>query len=295
MTDTAMADRIKTGAGFIAALDQSGGSTPKALRLYGIEEDAYNGDAEMFALIHDMRCRIMTAPDFTSDKVLGAILFERTMRDSVDGMPVPSYLWEQRGVVPFLKIDKGLEDKANGAQIMKPMPGLEALLADAKAMGVFGTKERSVIHEANAAGIKAVVAQQFEVAKTVCAAGLVPIIEPEVDINSPTKAEAEAILKQEIAAHLDTLSDSETVMLKLTIPTDDCLYVDLADHPKVLRVVALSGGYSTDDACERLARNPKMIASFSRALAEGLTHQMSDADFNTALGTNIDKIYNASK
>ena len=295
MTDTAMADRIKTGAGFIAALDQSGGSTPKALRLYGIEEDAYNGDAEMFALIHDMRCRIMTAPDFTSDKVLGAILFERTMRDSVEGMPVPSYLWEQRGVVPFLKIDKGLEDKANGAQIMKPMPGLEALLADAKALGVFGTKERSVIHEANAAGIKAVVAQQFEVAKTVCAAGLVPIIEPEVDINSPTKAEAEAILKQEIAAHLDTLSDSETVMLKLTIPTDDCLYVDLADHPKVLRVVALSGGYSTDDACERLARNPKMIASFSRALAEGLTHQMSDADFNTALGTNIDKIYNASK
>ncbi len=295
MTDTAMADRIKTGAGFIAALDQSGGSTPKALRLYGIEEDAYNGDAEMFALIHDMRCRIMTAPDFTSDKVLGAILFERTMRDSVEGMPVPSYLWEQRGVVPFLKIDKGLEDKANGAQIMKPMPGLEALLADAKAMGVFGTKERSVIHEANAAGIKAVVAQQFEVAKTVCAAGLVPIIEPEVDINSPTKAEAEAILKQEIAAHLDTLSDSETVMLKLTIPTDDCLYVDLADHPKVLRVVALSGGYSTDDACERLARNPKMIASFSRALAEGLTHQLSDADFNTALGTNIDKIYNASK
>ncbi|MCR9157692.1 MAG: fructose bisphosphate aldolase [Rhodobacteraceae bacterium] len=295
MTDTAMADRIKTGAGFIAALDQSGGSTPKALRLYGIEEDAYNGDAEMFALIHDMRCRIMTAPDFTSDKVLGAILFERTMRDSVEGMPVPSYLWEQRGVVPFLKIDKGLEDKADGAQIMKPMPGLEALLADAKAMGIFGTKERSVIHEANAAGIKAVVAQQFDVAKTVCKAGLVPIIEPEVDINSPTKAEAEAILKQEIAAHLDALSDIETVMLKLTIPTDDCLYVDLADHPKVLRVVALSGGYSTDDACERLARNPKMIASFSRALAEGLTHQMSDADFNTALGTNIDKIYNASK
>jgi fructose-bisphosphate aldolase class I len=295
MTDTAMADRIKTGAGFIAALDQSGGSTPKALRLYGIEEDAYNGDAEMFALIHEMRCRIMTAPDFTSDKVLGAILFERTMRDSVDGVPVPTYLWEQRGVVPFLKIDKGLEDKADGVQIMKPMPGLEALLADAKAMGVFGTKERSVIHEANAAGIKAVVAQQFEVAKTVCAAGLVPIIEPEVDINSPTKAEAEAILKQEIAAHLDTLGDGETVMLKLTIPTEDGLYVDLADHPKVLRVVALSGGYSTDDACERLARNPKMIASFSRALAEGLTHQMSDAEFNAALGNNIDKIFNASK
>ncbi len=295
MTDTAMADRIKTGAGFIAALDQSGGSTPKALRLYGIEEDAYNGDAEMFALIHDMRCRIMTAPDFTSAKVLGAILFERTMRDTVDGVPVPTYLWEQRGVVPFLKIDKGLEDKADGAQIMKPMPGLEALLADAKAMGVFGTKERSVIHEANAAGIKAVVAQQFDVAKTVCKAGLVPIIEPEVDINSPSKAEAEAILKQEIAAHFDTLGEGETVMLKLTIPTEDGLYVDLADHPKVLRVVALSGGYSTDDACDRLARNPKMIASFSRALAEGLTHQMSEAEFNAALGANIDKIFNASK
>ena len=295
MTDTAMADRIKTGAGFIAALDQSGGSTPKALRLYGIEEDAYNGDAEMFALIHEMRCRIMTAPDFTSDKVLGAILFERTMRDSVDGVPVPTYLWEQRGVVPFLKIDKGLEDKENGAQIMKPMPGLEALLADAKAMGVFGTKERSVIHEANAAGIKAVVAQQFEVAKTVCAAGLVPIIEPEVDINSPTKAEAEAILKTEIAAHLDNLDCDQQVMLKLTIPTEDGLYVDLAEHPNVLRVVALSGGYSTDDACERLARNPKMIASFSRALAESLTHQMSDAEFNAALGNNIDKIFNASK
>jgi fructose-bisphosphate aldolase class I len=295
MTDTAMADRIETGAGFIAALDQSGGSTPKALRLYGIEEDAYDGDAEMFSLIHDMRCRIMIAPDFTSDKVLGAILFERTMRDTVEGLPVPTYLWEERGVVPFLKIDKGLEDKADGAQIMKPMPGLEALLADAKAMGVFGTKERSVIHEANAAGIKAVVAQQFEVAKTVCAAGLVPIIEPEVDINSPTKAEAEAILKQEIATHLDALGEDETVMLKLTIPTEDGLYVDLADHPKVLRVVALSGGYTTDDACERLARNAKMIASFSRALAEGLTHQMSETEFNTALGANIDKIFTASK
>ncbi len=295
MTDTAMADRIKTGAGFIAALDQSGGSTPKALRLYGIEEDAYNGDAEMFALIHEMRCRIMTAPDFTSDKVLGAILFERTMRDTVEGVPVPTYLWEKRGVVPFLKIDKGLEDKANGAQIMKPMPGLEALLADAKAMGVFGTKERSVIHEANAAGIKAVVAQQFEVARTVCNAGLVPIIEPEVDINSPTKAEAEAILKQEITAHLDNLDCNQPVMLKLTIPTEDGLYVDLADHPSVLRVVALSGGYSTDDACERLARNPKMIASFSRALAEGLSRQQSDAEFNAALGKNIDKIFAASK
>ena len=295
MTDTAMADRIKTGAGFIAALDQSGGSTPKALRLYGIEEDAYSNDAEMFALIHDMRCRIMTAPDFTSDKVLGAILFERTMRDTVEGIPVPAFLWQERGVVPFLKIDKGLEDKENGAQVMKPMPGLEALLTDAKAMGVFGTKERSVIHEADATGIKAVVAQQFEVARTVCAAGLVPIIEPEVDINSPTKAEAEAILKQEILNELNALDDIQKVMLKLTIPSQDGLYADLADHANVLRVVALSGGYTTDDACDRLGRNPKMIASFSRALAEGLTHQMSDAEFNTSLGSNIDKIYAASK
>ncbi len=295
MTDTAMADRIETGAGFIAALDQSGGSTPKALRQYGIEEDAYDGDAEMFALIHDMRCRIMTAPDFTSDKVLGAILFERTMRDSVDGVPVPTYLWQKRGVVPFLKIDKGLEEIDNGAQLMKPMPGLEALLADAKALGVFGTKERSVIHEANETGIKAVVAQQFEVALTVCKAGLVPIIEPEVDINSPSKPEAEAILKQAILTHLDALDAHTKVMLKLTIPTEDGLYATLADHPSVLRVVALSGGYSTDDACERLSRNPNMIASFSRALAEGLTHQMSEADFNAALGSNIDKIFAASK
>ncbi|MCK0148920.1 fructose bisphosphate aldolase [Marivita sp. S6314] len=295
MTNTAMAERIATGAGFIAALDQSGGSTPKALKLYGVSEDAYSTDEEMFVLIHQMRCRIMTAPDFTSDKVLGAILFERTMRDTVDGTPVPTYLWENRGVVPFLKIDKGLEDKADGAQVMKPMPGLEALLADAKSMGVFGTKERSVIHEADATGIKAVVAQQFEVAKTVCAAGLVPIIEPEVDINSPTKAEAEDILHGELLNHLNALNDDQNVMLKLTIPSEDCLYVDLADHPRVLRVVALSGGYSTDDACARLSRNTNMIASFSRALAEGLTHQMTDAEFNTALGSNITQIFDASK
>ena len=294
MTNTAMAERISTGAGFIAALDQSGGSTPKALKLYGVEESAYSSDEEMFGLIHDMRCRIMTAPDFTSDKVLGAILFERTMRDTVEGTPVPTYLWENRGVVPFLKIDKGLEEKANGAQVMKPMPGLEALLADAKSMGVFGTKERSVIHEADATGIKAVVAQQFEVAKTVCKAGLVPIIEPEVDINSPTKAEAEDILHDEILSRLDALSSGEMVMLKLTIPTKAGLYIDLADHANVLRVVALSGGYSTDDACTRLAQNPKMIASFSRALAEGLTHQMSDETFNASLGSNIDKIHAAS-
>ena len=295
MTDAAMTDRILNADGFIAALDQSGGSTPKALRLYGVEEDAYSNDEEMFGLIHDMRCRIMTAPDFTSDKVLGAILFERTMRNSVEGMPVPKYLWEKRGVVPFLKIDKGLEDKENGAQVMKPMPGLETLLAEAKELGIFGTKERSVIHEANAAGIKAVVAQQFDVGRTVCAAGLIPILEPEVDINSPTKAEAEALLKDEILSELNALSDDQNVMLKLTIPTEDCLYVDIANHPRVMRVVALSGGYTTDDACARLSRNDKMIASFSRALAEGLTSQQSDDDFNAALGSNIDKIYAASK
>lgn len=295
MTDAAMTDRILNSDGFIAALDQSGGSTPKALRLYGVEEDAYSNDEEMFGLIHDMRCRIMTAPDFTSDKVLGAILFERTMRNSVEGMPVPKYLWEKRGVVPFLKIDKGLEDKENGAQVMKPMPGLETLLAEAKELGIFGTKERSVIHEANAAGIKAVVAQQFDVGRTVCAAGLIPILEPEVDINSPTKAEAEALLKDEILSELNALSDDQNVMLKLTIPTEDCLYVDIANHPRVMRVVALSGGYTTDDACARLSRNDKMIASFSRALAEGLTSQQSDDDFNAALGSNIDKIYAASK
>ena len=208
---------------------------------------------------------------------------------------MPKYLWEKRGVVPFLKIDKGLEDKENGVQVMKPMPGLETLLAEAKELGIFGTKERSVIHEANAAGIKAVVAQQFDVGRTVCAAGLIPILEPEVDINSPTKAEAEALLKDEILSELNALSDDQNVMLKLTIPTEDCLYVDIANHPRVMRVVALSGGYTTDDACARLSRNDKMIASFSRALAEGLTSQQSDDDFNAALGSNIDKIYAASK
>jgi fructose-bisphosphate aldolase class I len=295
MTHTVMADRIATGAGFIAALDQSGGSTPKALRLYGVNEDAYSTDAEMFGLIHDMRCRIMTAPDFNSEKVLGAILFERTMRDSVEGTPVPTYLWQKRGVVPFLKIDKGLEERANGVQLMKPIPELDALLAEAKPMGVFGTKERSVIHEADAAGIKDIVAQQFEVAKIVIDAGMMPILEPEVEINSATKAEAEDILHEEILAHLDALDGDSTVMLKLTIPTEDGLYADLSNHARVLRVVALSGGYTTDDACDRLARNPKMIASFSRALAEGLSEQQSDAEFNSALGSNINKIFAASR
>ena len=287
--------KMSTGQGFIAALDQSGGSTPKALLQYGVEESEYDGEAEMFGEIHKMRTRIITAPDFTDGKVLGAILFERTMRGEIEGIPTAQYLWEKRGVVPFLKIDKGLADKENGVQLMKPMPGIEDLLKEAKeSFGIFGTKERSVIHEANAEGIKAVVDQQFELGKTVVAAGLVPIIEPEVDINSATKAEAEEILKAEIAKHLDTLPEGDDVMLKLTIPSVDGLYDELADHPRVVRVVALSGGYSTDVACEKLAKQPKMIASFSRALAEGLSKKQSDGDFNALLGSNIDKIYQAS-
>lgn len=290
----AMKERVATGGGFIAALDQSGGSTPKALRLYGVSEDMYDGEEAMFAEIHAMRSRIITAPDFTSEKVLGAILFERTMRGAIDGKPVAQVLWEDRGIVPFLKIDKGLEAQTGGVQLMKPMPGLEALLAEAKGMGIFGTKERSVIHSADADGIKAVAAQQFEVGKVVTGAGLVPILEPEVDINAPDKAEAEAILFDALMEGLDALPEDETVMLKLTIPSQDGLYDALADHPRVLRVVALSGGYSTDDACARLARQPKMIASFSRALTEGLSKQQDDAAFAAALGSNIDKIYRAS-
>ncbi|WP_417208280.1 fructose bisphosphate aldolase [Antarctobacter sp.] len=287
-------EQMRTGGGFIAALDQSGGSTPKALRLYGVTEDMYDGEDAMYAEIHEMRSRIITAADFTNAKVLGAILFERTMRGAVEGKPTAQALWEDRGIVPFLKIDKGLEDKADGVQLMKPIPGVEETLKEAAAFGIFGTKERSVIHEANAAGIKAIVAQQFELGMTVLAAGLVPILEPEVDIHSATKAEAETLLKAEIAARLDQLAEGQDIMLKLTIPTEDGLYDDLADHPRVIRVVALSGGYSTDEACERLSRQPKMIASFSRALTEGLTKQMSDAEFNAALGANIDKIYRAS-
>ena len=290
----AQAKQMKTGKGFIAALDQSGGSTPKALKLYGVTEDMYDGEEAMFDEIHQMRARIILDPSFTSEKVIGAILFERTMRGQINGTPTARLLWEDRGVVPFLKIDKGLEDKANGVQLMKPIPGLEATLADACGFGIFGTKERSVIHEANAEGIKAVVAQQFDVGRVVTGAGLVPIIEPEVDIHSETKSEAEEILKAEIMAHLDGLAEGQDVMLKLTIPNVDGLYDALADHPRVLRVVALSGGYSTDDACARLARQPKMIASFSRALTEGLSKQQSEAEFGAALGGNIDKIYQAS-
>jgi len=287
-------EQMREGAGFIAALDQSGGSTPKALGLYGVTQDMYDGEDAMFAEIHQMRSRIITAPDFTDAKVIGAILFERTMRGEVEGKPTAQALWEDRGIVPFLKIDKGLEDKANGVQLMKPIPGVEETLQEAVQFGIFGTKERSVIHEADAEGIRAIVDQQFDLGQTVRAAGLVPILEPEVDIHSPTKAEAEDMLKAEILTHLNALEPGQEVMLKLTIPTQEGLYDELADHPRVIRVVALSGGYSTDDACARLARQPKMIASFSRALTEGLSKQQSDDAFNAALGANIDKIYQAS-
>jgi fructose-bisphosphate aldolase, class I len=287
-------DRIATGRGFIAALDQSGGSTPKALALYGVSADAYDGDDEMFAEIQKMRARIITAPDFNGDRILGAILFEKTMDASIDGIPVPTYLWEACGVVPFLKVDKGLADAADGVQMMKPMPDLDALLGRARAAGIFGTKMRSVIKEANAKGIADVVAQQFEVGQQIVNAGLLPIIEPEVDIHSPSKAEAEALLKTELRKQLDALPTESRISLKLTIPSVAGLYDDLADHPKVVRVVALSGGYSTDQACTLLSQNANMIASFSRALTEGLNAAMSEADYNAALGSNIDKIYRAS-
>ncbi|MCE8546479.1 fructose bisphosphate aldolase [Ruegeria pomeroyi] len=292
MSKAQMREQMANGAGFIAALDQSGGSTPKALALYGVDAAQYGSEEEMFAEIQRMRARIILADDFTSKKVIGAILFERTLGESIEGRGVADYLWNVKGVVPFLKIDKGLEDEANGVQMMKPIPGLAATLA--KATGVFGTKERSVIHEANAEGIAAVVAQQFDVAREVIAAGMVPIVEPEVNIHSTTKAQAEEMLKEEILKHLDTLNEGQDVMLKLTIPSTANLYDALADHPRVVRVVALSGGYSTDHACDLLSRNGKMIASFSRALTEGLSKQQSDAEFNAALGGNIDKIYRAS-
>jgi fructose-bisphosphate aldolase class I len=289
-----MREQMKSGAGFIAALDQSGGSTPKALSLYGVEPSDYSGDEEMFRAMHAMRARIILARDFTSAKVIGAILFERTMNETIEGKPVADLLWNDRGVVPFLKIDKGLEAEADGVQLMKPMQGLEALLAQAKDKGIFGTKERSVINEANAKGIAEIVAQQFDVGRTVVASGLVPILEPEVNIHSKTKAEAEEILESEIQKHLNALPDGVDVMLKLTIPNVAGHYDRLAKHPRVLRVVALSGGYSTDEASEKLARNKHMIASFSRALTEGLNVKMSDDEFNAALGANIDKIYRAS-
>ena len=286
--------RMRDGKGFIAALDQSGGSTPKALKLYGIEESAYSGDEEMFALIHQMRSRMMTSPAFTGERVLGAILFEGTMDREVEGVGAAEYLWSQKKVIPFLKIDKGLADEENDVQVMKPNPGLDELLAKAKSKGIFGTKMRSVIKEANAAGIEAVVAQQFEVGRQILAAGLVPIIEPEVDINSGTKGEAEVLLKKALLAELDRQPADQPVMLKLTLPNIDGFYDELVAHKSVLRVVALSGGYSRDDANAKLSRNKGIIASFSRALTEGLSAQQSDAEFNSAIDAAIGSIYSAS-
>ena len=288
------ANQVRTGKGFIAALDQSGGSTPKALRLYGIEEDAYSGEAEMFDLIHAMRARIVDAPAFSGEKVVGAILFEMTMDRDMGGKPSPAALWEDNGVVPFLKIDKGLADEADGAQMLKPMPDLDALLTRAVAKGIFGTKERSVIHAANPAGIAAVVAQQFDVARQVLAHGLIPIIEPEVTISIADKAEAEDILLAEIAKHLDVVPAGQEVMLKLTLPEKANLYQPLVDHPAVMRVVALSGGYSREEANTRLSQNTGVIASFSRALTEGLSAQQSDEAFNSTIAATIDSIYAAS-
>ncbi len=289
-----MAAQMSAKPGFIAALDQSGGSTPKALKDYGIPESAYSGDAEMFKLMHEMRVRIMSAPAFTGEKVLAAILFERTMDGEAGGKPVPAFLWQDRGVVPFLKMDKGLEAEADGVQLMKPIPGLDPLLERAVKLGVYGTKMRSVVNLASKTGIAAIVDQQFKIAAQISAHGLVPIIEPEVSIKSPEKAAAEEILRDEIKKHLDALTTEGKVMLKLTIPTVPDLYAGLIAHPKVERVVALSGGYTRDDACKKLAANHNMIASFSRALVEGLTKSMSDAEFNTTLGAAIDEIYKAS-
>ncbi|MDW3116828.1 fructose bisphosphate aldolase [Roseovarius pacificus] len=294
MSKERQAEQMRNGQGFIAALDQSGGSTPKALRLYGVEESEYTSDAEMFDMIHAMRARIAQAPAFTGDKVLGAILFEMTMDRKIDGKPSATFLWEDRGVVPFLKVDKGLADEENGAQVMKPMPELDALLERAVKAGVFGTKMRSVINAADPAGIKAVVAQQFEVAKQILGHGLIPIVEPEVTISISDKAEAENILLTEITAQLDALPDDQQVMLKLTLPETDNLYKPLVDHPRVMRVVALSGGYSRDEANARLSRNTGMIASFSRALTEGLSAQQSDHEFNATIASSIDSIHQAS-
>ena len=285
--------KAQNGAGFIAALDQSGGSTPKALKLYGIPEDSYSTDEEMFNLVHEMRTRIITSPAFDGDRIMGAILFEQTMDREIEGRPTADYLWNVKKVVPFLKIDKGLAEEKDGAQTMKPMPGLDDLLDRGVANGVFGTKERSVI-KLPGGGLDAVVEQQFDVARQVLAKGLVPIIEPEVDIHSPEKAQAEDQLKAGLLAGLNQLGDDQKVMLKLTLPDTDNLYRELVDHPKVVRVVALSGGYSRDEACEKLARNHGVIASFSRALTEGLTAQQSDDDFNATLDAAIAEIAKAS-
>jgi len=289
-----MLAKVGAEAGFIAALDQSGGSTPKALRLYGVTEDAYTSEAEMFDLMHAMRSRIITSPSFNGDRILGAILFEMTMDRDIEGMGSAEYLWKAKRVVPFLKVDNGLASEADGAQLMKPMPDLDALLARAIIKGVFGTKMRSVIKLADPKGVDAVVDQQFDIGERILAAGLMPIIEPEVDIRSPQKAEAEALLKAGIRRRLDAVPAGQQIMLKLSLPTIDGFYADVIAHPRVLKVVALSGGYSRDEANALLARNPGMVASFSRALTEGLSAQQSDAEFDAALDASIGSIFAAS-
>ena len=287
-------EKIASGKGFIAALDQSGGSTPKALKLYGIEESSYQGEAQMFDLVHAMRARIVQSPAFDGRRVLGAILFEMTMDREFDGLPAADFLWQKKQVVPFLKVDKGLASEADGVQLMKPMPELAALLTRARQKGIFGTKMRSVINAANASGIAAIVAQQFEVGKQILAAGLMPILEPEVNIKSADKAQSETLLKAALLKGLDALEGEQKIMLKLSIPTVPGFYSELVKHPRVLRVVALSGGYSRDESNALLAQNPGVIASFSRALSEGLTAQQSDADFNATLDQAIESIYQAS-
>lgn len=286
--------RMASGQGFVAALDQSGGSTPKALELYGIDESKYGSEAEMFELIHQMRERIITSPSFTSEKILAAILFEKTMDSQVEGKDTAAYLWENKQILPILKVDKGLQDASEGVRMMKPIPDLDDLLARAVDKGIFGTKMRSVIQNADPGGIHAIVEQQFDVANKILARGLAPIIEPEVDINAPDKEVAEDLLHEELLAHLDALGDDKQVMLKLTIPTKDDLFVDLIAHPRILRVVALSGGYSRQEANERLARNHGLIASFSRALTEGLSADQSEDEFDQMLANSIDEIYQAS-
>lgn len=287
--------RIKNDSGFIAALDQSGGSTPKALENYGVSGDEYDNDEAMFDLVHEMRARIMTCDTFDNERVLGAILFEDTMDRKVNGKPTANFLWEDKNIVPFLKVDKGLAEQMSGVQVMRPMPDLDALLDKAKKYPVFGTKMRSVIYEPNVDGIELVVQQQFDVAKQILSKGLMPIVEPEVDINSAQKHECELLLKADILRNLERLSDDHQVMLKLTLPEEAGFYQELIDHPKVLKVVALSGGYSRHDACDKLEENPGMIASFSRAFTEGLSKQQSDKEFADTIDASIDEIYKASK
>ena len=294
MVNPQQLEKISNGKGFIAALDQSGGSTPKALKLYGVPEDAYSGEDEMFAKVHEMRTRIIKSPAFDGDKIIGAILFEKTMDNSVDGISTATYLWEKLGIVPFLKVDKGLTEESDGVQLMKPITGLDELLDRAVKAGIFGTKMRSTINRASPSGIEAIVKQQFEVGRQIISHGLVPIIEPEVNIHAGDKAECERILKAEILKQLDALPNDHKVMLKLTLPEAGDFYSDLIDHKNVLLVVALSGGYDLDEACQRLAQNSGMVASFSRALTNGLSAGQSDEEFNSVLAATINRIYAAS-